>query len=248
MWVSACTLKGHIVSASTPPRSFIAAHIFTSLRRSGHGARPSSSGTRITFDDGRSWQPVKAPSQDAEGKRVHHNQADSDICQLHFHCHNSPQSWTCISLPCLRCRDGIAQTLRRIRHFPQYRRWPYLVHDQTGRIQIRVQQFLGPSTTRRAPIVSATPRTLAKLGERLHKLLYAPLLIFFPGSYMYRSGVGLRVRILVTVSDSTSQKSILIVQLGGNRRVGVASRRCSLASQTRDHDYDFEHRHPRNAN
>ena len=46
---------------------------------------PKQLKTRITFDDGRSWQPVKAPSQDAEGKRVHCNPADADVCSLHLH-------------------------------------------------------------------------------------------------------------------------------------------------------------------
>jgi len=54
---------------------------------------PKQLRTRITFDDGRSWQPVKAPSQDAEGKRVHCNPADSDVCSLHLHSVTIPHNF-----------------------------------------------------------------------------------------------------------------------------------------------------------
>jgi len=54
---------------------------------------PKQLKTRITFDDGRSWQPVKAPSQDAEGKRIHCNPADSDVCSLHLHSVTIPHNF-----------------------------------------------------------------------------------------------------------------------------------------------------------
>ena len=54
---------------------------------------PKQLKTRITFDDGRSWQPVKAPSQDAEGKRVPCNPADADVCSLHLHSVTIPHNF-----------------------------------------------------------------------------------------------------------------------------------------------------------
>jgi len=54
---------------------------------------PKQLKTRITFDDGRSWQSVKAPSQDAEGKRVHCNPADMDVCSLHLHSVTIPHNF-----------------------------------------------------------------------------------------------------------------------------------------------------------
>ena len=54
---------------------------------------PKQLRTRITFDDGRNWQSVKAPSQDAEGKRVHCNPADSDACSLHLHSVTIPHNF-----------------------------------------------------------------------------------------------------------------------------------------------------------
>lgn len=54
---------------------------------------PKQLKTKITFDDGRSWQPVKAPSQDAEGKRVQCNPADTDVCSLHLHSVTIPHNF-----------------------------------------------------------------------------------------------------------------------------------------------------------
>ena len=54
---------------------------------------PKQLRTRITFDDGRSWQPVKAPSQDAEGKRVQCNPADTNVCSLHLHSVTVPHNF-----------------------------------------------------------------------------------------------------------------------------------------------------------
>lgn len=54
---------------------------------------PKQLRTRITFDDGRSWQSLKAPSQDAEGKRVHCNPADADVCSLHLHSVTIPHNF-----------------------------------------------------------------------------------------------------------------------------------------------------------
>ena len=49
--------------------------------------------TRITFDDGRSWEPVRAPSQDADGKRVPCNTADINVCSLHLHSVTIPHNF-----------------------------------------------------------------------------------------------------------------------------------------------------------
>ena len=54
---------------------------------------PKQLKTRITFDDGRSWQPVVAPSRDAEGKRVLCNPADTNVCSLHLHSITVPHNF-----------------------------------------------------------------------------------------------------------------------------------------------------------
>lgn len=54
---------------------------------------PKQLKTRITFDDGRSWQPVRAPSQDADGKRIPCNPADTNVCSLHLHSVTIPHNF-----------------------------------------------------------------------------------------------------------------------------------------------------------
>jgi Sortilin, neurotensin receptor 3, len=54
---------------------------------------PKKLKTRITFDDGRLWTPVKAPSTDADGKRVPCNTADTDTCSLHLHSVTIPHNF-----------------------------------------------------------------------------------------------------------------------------------------------------------
>jgi hypothetical protein len=54
---------------------------------------PKQLQTRITFDDGRSWHNVKAPSYDADGKKVSCNTADADLCSLHLHSVTIPHNY-----------------------------------------------------------------------------------------------------------------------------------------------------------
>jgi hypothetical protein len=54
---------------------------------------PKQLKTRITFDDGRTWQPVVAPSRDAEGKRIACNPADTNVCSLHLHSVTIPHNF-----------------------------------------------------------------------------------------------------------------------------------------------------------
>lgn len=49
--------------------------------------------TVITFDDGRSWSPIKPPSEDVEKKKIACDPSDSDACSLHFHSVTSPHNF-----------------------------------------------------------------------------------------------------------------------------------------------------------
>ena len=99
--------------------------------------------------------------------------------------------------------------------------------------------------------MSATLPTLAKPGEKLHQPPYAHTHSLPRKSYGF--GVKLRARILTTVSDSTSQKFILIGQLDKREQTGdgrfatvfldfanTRSRQCG--------DDDFEDWYARTAN
>jgi hypothetical protein len=47
----------------------------------------------ITFDDGSSWQPIRAPSKDSGGQRVSCNTDDLDTCSLHLHSVTNPHNF-----------------------------------------------------------------------------------------------------------------------------------------------------------
>ena len=49
--------------------------------------------TVITFDDGSSWEPVRAPSMDSENHRIGCNPADTDECALHLHSVTLPHNF-----------------------------------------------------------------------------------------------------------------------------------------------------------
>jgi hypothetical protein len=49
--------------------------------------------TKITFDDGSSWQPLRAPSVDASGKRIECNPSDTDRCSLHLYSVTTPHNF-----------------------------------------------------------------------------------------------------------------------------------------------------------
>jgi hypothetical protein len=47
----------------------------------------------ITFDDGSSWQPIRAPSKDSSGQRVSCNPDDAETCSLHLHSVTNPHNF-----------------------------------------------------------------------------------------------------------------------------------------------------------
>jgi hypothetical protein len=47
----------------------------------------------ITFDDGSSWQSLRAPSDDADGRRIDCNPSDTDRCALHLHSVTLPHNF-----------------------------------------------------------------------------------------------------------------------------------------------------------
>ncbi|KAJ7089709.1 vacuolar protein sorting/targeting protein 10 [Mycena belliarum] len=58
----------------------------------GRGA-PKQLKSVITFDDGSSWAPLRAPSKDSGGQRVACNPDDVDECSLHLHSVTTPHNF-----------------------------------------------------------------------------------------------------------------------------------------------------------
>jgi hypothetical protein len=103
---------------------------------------------------------------------------------------------------------------------------------------------------RRARTASVTPRTSGGLGEKLRRSRYTSADI--PPRNSYKFGVKLRARILTTVSDSTSQKFILVGQIDkreqqGNDRIGVVFLDFANTRSRQCGDGDFEDWYARTA-
>jgi hypothetical protein len=49
--------------------------------------------SRITYDDGARWSPIKPPSTDANGNNVKCDTSDLNTCSLHFHSVTSPHNY-----------------------------------------------------------------------------------------------------------------------------------------------------------
>lgn len=54
---------------------------------------PKKLQSRITFDDGRTWSPIRAPSTDVDGKRIDCNPQDPQECSLHLHSVTLPHNF-----------------------------------------------------------------------------------------------------------------------------------------------------------
>ncbi|GAA5980381.1 hypothetical protein JCM11641_001783 [Rhodosporidiobolus odoratus] len=60
--------------------------------KSGSGAERRLK-SRVTFDDGGHWSPLKAPTVDYEGRRVKCDVSDVDSCSLHLHSVTQPHNY-----------------------------------------------------------------------------------------------------------------------------------------------------------
>ncbi|KAG2012263.1 signal sequence binding protein [Coprinopsis cinerea AmutBmut pab1-1] len=54
---------------------------------------PKKLRSMITFDDGRRWQPLRAPPRDDEGNRINCDPSDSEKCALHLHSVTTPHNY-----------------------------------------------------------------------------------------------------------------------------------------------------------
>ena len=69
------------------------ANVVTNAREVEAGREGKRLASRITFDDGSSWSPVKAPSNDADGKNIGCDTSDHDKCGLHLHSITAPHNF-----------------------------------------------------------------------------------------------------------------------------------------------------------
>ncbi|KAF7317890.1 Sortilin [Mycena kentingensis (nom. inval.)] len=170
----------------------------------------------ITFDDGSSWHPIRAPSKDSSGQHVGCNTDDLEVCSLHFHSVTNPHNFGRVFsspapgyvmgvgsignslLPYEECDTflstdgGLTWTMAR----KEAHKYEF---GDSGSIIIAVNDEDG---------VDEVWHSL-DMGKKWDK---------------YKLDIKLRARALVTLPDSTSQKFLLLGQVARKDQTGDIGR------------------------
>ncbi|KAL0954074.1 hypothetical protein HGRIS_005224 [Hohenbuehelia grisea] len=172
----------------------------------------------ITFDDGRSWLPIRAPRQDDEGNRISCDPSDTDNCSLHFHSVTTPHNFGRIfSSPApglVMAVGSVGKSLLPYEDSDTFIStdagvsWKMVRKDahkyefgDKGSILIAVNDEEGVDTVRYS----------TDFGNSWHD---------------YNFGVKVRARALTTIPDSTSQKFILLGQVARKDQTPETGRFC----------------------
>ncbi|EGN96883.1 hypothetical protein SERLA73DRAFT_170248 [Serpula lacrymans var. lacrymans S7.3] len=159
----------------------------------------------ITLDDGSSWSPIRAPSTDFDGARIKCDPSDSDQCSLHLHSvTNSHNYGRIFSSPA----PGLVMGVGSI--------GPYLLPYEECDTFLSIDAGLSWNMIRRdahkyefgdqgSIIVAVNDE------ESTNSVKYSTDM--GKNWKTYDFGINLRARGLTTVSDSTSQKFILVGQV-----------------------------------
>ncbi|KAJ7113669.1 vacuolar protein sorting/targeting protein 10 [Mycena crocata] len=199
----------------------------------------------ITFDDGSSWAPLRAPAKDSGGQRVSCNPDDVDTCSLHLHSVTTPHNFGRIfSSPA----PGFVMAVGSIGNslLPYEESDTFLSNDggvtwnmirmdahkyefgDSGSILVIVNDEEGVSDVRYSLDLGKNWKT-------------------------YDFGVKLRARALTTLPDSTSQKFILLGQVARkdqSKEIGryvVVHLDFAMTRKRKCTDNDFENWYARSA-
>ncbi|KAF7309568.1 Sortilin [Mycena indigotica] len=159
----------------------------------------------ITFDDGSTWQPIRAPSKDSSGQRVGCNTDNIEDCSLHLHSVTTPHNFGRIfSSPAPGYVMGVGSIGRTLLPYEECDTflstdagltWSMIRQDahkyefgDSGSILVVVNDEDGVDEVRYS----------LNMGKKWHT---------------YKFGIQLRARALLTLPDSTSQKFLLLGQV-----------------------------------
>jgi len=202
--------------------------------------------TYITFDDGSNWSPIAAPSRDSEGKSWACNIANTDACSLHFHSVTTPHNFGRIfSSPAPGIVMGVGSVGEALLPYEECDTflstdagvtWSMIAKDahkyefgDQGSILVVINDEDKTDTIRYSLDLGATWQS-------------------------YNIGVKLRARALMTLPDSTSQKFVLLGQVGrqdqtaGIKRVVTIFLDFSKTRTKKCAESDFEKWYARPAN
>ncbi|PFH50972.1 hypothetical protein AMATHDRAFT_60180 [Amanita thiersii Skay4041] len=166
--------------------------------------------TAITFDDGSNWSPIRPPPEDVHGKRIHCDPTDQDKCSLHLHSVTNIHNYGRVfSSPAPGLVMGVGSIGKRL-----------LTYEECD-------TFLSTDAgvTWKMVKTDAHKYQIGDLGsvivvvndeEGVDELSYS--LDFGKTWKKYKFDVKIRARGLTTLPDSTSQKFLLLGQVGRKDR------------------------------
>ncbi|KAH7881943.1 hypothetical protein F5I97DRAFT_1932104 [Phlebopus sp. FC_14] len=166
---------------------------------------PKKLRSMITFDDGSSWTPLRAPSRDNEGNRVSCDTSDLEQCSLHLHSVTDPHNLGRIfSSPA----PGLVMGVGSIgKHLAPYEECDTFLSTDAGlswdvvKNDAHMYEFGD----------SGSIIVVANDEEMVDSVSYST--DFGKTWKSFNLGMKVRARALTTVSDSTSQKFILLAQI-----------------------------------
>ncbi|KAK7031441.1 Sortilin [Favolaschia claudopus] len=159
----------------------------------------------ITFDDGSSWQTIRAPSKDSGGQRVACNPDDTETCSLHFHSVTNPHNFGRVfSSPAPGFVMGVGSIGNSL--LPYEESDTFLSTDggvtwKMIRMDAHKYEFGD----------SGSILVMVNDEEGVEEIRYS--LDLGNNWKSYKIGVKLRARALLTLPDSTSQKFLLLGQV-----------------------------------
>ncbi|KAH7923692.1 Oligoxyloglucan reducing end-specific cellobiohydrolase [Leucogyrophana mollusca] len=180
---------------------------------------PKQLKSMITFDDGSSWAPLRAPSTDVDGKRVACDPSDVAECSLHLHSVTNPHNFGRIfSSPAPGFVMGVGSIGKSL---APYEDCDTFLSDDAGltwkMIRRDAHQYeFGDSGSVLVIVNDETEVNHVRYSTDMGKTWKS-----------YDLGITVRAKALTTVSDSTSQKFILLAQVSrqdhkqGDGRYGV---------------------------
>ncbi|KAJ7695034.1 vacuolar protein sorting/targeting protein 10 [Mycena rosella] len=170
----------------------------------GRGA-PKQLKSLITFDDGSSWTPLRAPAEDSGGKRVGCNPDDIDECSLHLHSVTTPHNFGRIfSSPA----PGFVMAVGSIgKSLLPYEESDTFLSSDGGVTWTMVRQ----DAHKYEFGDSGSILVVVNDEEGVSDLRYS--LDLGKSWKIFDFGIKLRARALTTLPDSTSQKFILLGQV-----------------------------------
>ncbi|KAF9483067.1 vacuolar protein sorting/targeting protein 10 [Pholiota conissans] len=161
--------------------------------------------TLITFNDGSTWAPLKAPSEDIDGKNIGCDTSDMDKCALHMHSVTTPHNFGRIfSSPAPGFVMGVGSVGTHLKTYQESDTFLSTDAGLTWRMIAKGahKYEFGDQGSILVTVDDEEPTDTVKYSLDLGKTWKE-----------YKFGVRLSARGLVTLPDSTSQKFLLLGQV-----------------------------------